>query len=64
MKKKMLFAVVVFVVIAVLLVVWYILFAYFGKGPSFPFVQYQELDAGEGEPAMVAGEQLDFKAFE
>lgn len=54
MKKKMLFVVVVFVMIAVLLVVWYILFAYFGKGPSFSFAQYQEIDAGEGEPAMVA----------
>lgn len=54
MKKKMLFVVVVFVMIAVLLVVLYILFVYFGKGPSFSFVQYQEIDAGEGESAMVA----------
>lgn len=58
MKKKMLFVVVVFVVIALMIVVWYILFAYFGKGPSFPFVQYQEIEAGEGEPTMVAEDQL------
>lgn len=58
MKKKMLFVVMVFVVIALMLMVWYILFAYFGKGPLFPFVQYQEIDAGEGEPAMIAEDQL------
>lgn len=59
MKSK-LFRVIVIAVIAFMVIVagWYILFAHFGKGPSFPFVQYQEIEAGEGEPTMVAEDQL------
>ncbi len=46
------------VVCALIMAVGYTLFMHFGIGPALPFMQYEEIDAGEGEQVMIAEDQL------
>lgn len=46
------------VVCAVMIVGCYLLFFHFGIGPVLPFMHYEEINAGEGEPVMIAEDQL------
>lgn len=46
------------VVCAVILVGCYLLSVYFGIGPALPFMQYEEINVGEGEQVMIAEDQL------
>ena len=59
MKRRMLTAVLIVVVLAALVFAgWYVMFMYFGIGPAFPFIKAQKLDLESMDQATIADNSL------
>ncbi|MDE7247013.1 MAG: hypothetical protein K2N43_03920 [Lachnospiraceae bacterium] len=58
MKKKMVVVGKVVVVVAVVLVGWYVMFVHFGKGPAFPFLPVKKIEMDVQPEGILAEQQL------